>query len=231
MNFTFGIVTAGNGYVPEVIESIRQTHIPITKLEIIVVGGPPISGPCIKHVPFDETVKENWITRKKNIITQQASNENIVYLHDYIKFDSQWYEGFLNIGNEWKVCMTRMQNADGTRFRDWCLDRTHPAVRQALMPDYNRVLLPYNIVATPFQYISGAYFIAKKHVMLEFPLNESLLWGMAEDIEWSTRVRNTYQFTMNPHSSVVLMKQKEMVFTDAPTGITYAINGCTNPVP
>ena len=45
-----------------------------------------------------------------------------------------------------------------------------------------------NITDT-YSYISGSYFICKKHIMIEFPLNEILLHCQGEDVEWSLRVR------------------------------------------
>lgn len=44
--------------------------------------------------------------------------------------------------------------------------------------------------------------------MEEFPLNEELYWGDGEDVEWSLRVREKYDFTMNVFSEVKLLKQQ-----------------------
>ena len=64
-------------------------------------------------------------------------------------------------------------------------------------------------------YISGSYWIAKKDVMQEFPLNENLLWGMGEDVLWSKEVRNVHSFNMNSNSSVKIMKTgKDRVFNE-----------------
>jgi hypothetical protein len=60
----------------------------------------------------------------------------------------------------------------------------------------------------------GFYWIAKKSVMQEFPLNENLTWGQAEDIEWSRRVREKYDFSINPNSSVKFLKQKEYILRE-----------------
>ena len=72
MNFTFGIITS-NTVDQSVLNSIYDQNIP--KFEIIVVGGhPPINHKHyrspIPHIPFNETIKQNWITRKNNIITE-----------------------------------------------------------------------------------------------------------------------------------------------------------------
>ena len=63
-------------------------------------------------------------------------------------------------------------------------------------------------------YISASYFIAKKAVMKEFPFNELLSWGESDDIEWSRRVREVYNFEINTNSCVCFEKQKDMPFKE-----------------
>ena len=83
MDFTFGIITNGNNdfFLSKVIDSIIKEKIP--NYEIIVVGNTKLLE-NIQVVNFDEKYKINWVTKKKNIITNLAKYENIVYLHDYI---------------------------------------------------------------------------------------------------------------------------------------------------
>jgi hypothetical protein len=61
-------------------------------------------------------------------------------------------------------------------------------------------------------YFSGSYWVAKKEVMEEFPLNEDLLWGQSEDVEWSKRIREKYNFSINENSKVKLLKYKYPIF-------------------
>ena len=42
--------------------------------------------------------------------------------------------------------------------------------------------------------------------MEEFPLDENLVWGQGEDVEWSKRVREKYDFNMNTNSTVRIIK-------------------------
>ena len=67
MHFTFGIITSvkTNEFIPQIIKSIEKQKIP--RYEIIVVGTCSADG-C-RVIPFDEST---WITRKKNIIFQEA---------------------------------------------------------------------------------------------------------------------------------------------------------------
>ena len=51
--------------------------------------------------------------------------------------------------------------------------------------------------------------------MQQFPLNEDLVWGQGEDVEWSKRVRSVYNFTMNQNSSVFILKSgKDRAFNE-----------------
>ena len=197
MRFTFGIVTVGSSRVPTIIKSIKDN---VPNPEIIVVGGEPINN--VKHVPFNETEKTAWITRKKNIITQGASYENIVYLHDYIVLTEGWYEGFLRFGDDWDVCMNVVTNLDGTRYRDWTTWDD---------PEVKMKRVDYDYKKTQYLYISGAYWVAKKSFMEANPLDESLCWGQGEDVEWSKRIRDHYRYVMNPYSEVKMLKQKRVI--------------------
>lgn len=77
-------------------------------------------------------------------------------------------------------------------------------------------LIPYEMThLSKYQYISGTYWVAKRDVMLEFPLDENLSWGEGEDVVWSKNVRNKYIFSMNPHSTVKSLKFKDTVFSVA----------------
>lgn len=214
MDFTFGIITAGNNdhLVEQIIESIEKQKIP--NYEIIIVGSFSKRNYKVELVEFDETLKNGWITKKKNLITNMSKYENIVFLHDYIKLSDDWYLGQLKMGNDFKIRMDVILNLDGTRFRDWCIwPHNHNKMDEFIGRD---CLIPYDITnLSKYMYISGSYWVAKKDVMKEVPLDENLTWGRGEDVEWSKRVRQKYDFQMNVNSSVHIMKPfKDKVFVE-----------------
>lgn len=215
MNFTFGIITE-LGVWDGVIESIVSQNIP--NYEIIVVGGKSPSS-NVKHIPFDETYKKDWITRKKNIITSEARYTNIVYMHDYYSLCEGWYYGFLKFGNSWDIAMNVVLNKDGSRFRDWCIwdDPEFVDCSGYSRPEgtFNVCLPNYSYSKSHFMYVSGGYWVAKKSVMEEQPLDEEFVWGSGfrdfphhEDVEWSMRTIPNYNYRMNTHSKVRTLKQK-----------------------
>ncbi len=99
MNFSFGIIT--NGYedlrINQIIDSIEKQN--ITSYEIIIVGNSKVKRKNTQIIEFDESILPAWITKKKNIVTEIARFENIVYLHDYIELVDDWYAGFLKFGD------------------------------------------------------------------------------------------------------------------------------------
>ena len=216
MNFSFGIITSGQNeeFIEKIIDSIKIQQ--IDKFEIIIVGGNYLDyfdGANITHIPFDESVKKGWITKKKNLITKSSKFENIVYMHDYIILEKGWYEGFIKFGNNFKIVTNKIYNLDNSRFRDWTLWNESDMVEIVDKKVNLNLLLPYFVSSlSKKMYISGAYWIAKKSVMKKYELNEKLSWGEAEDIEWSKRVRNDISFKFNKHSSVKLLKQKRNDF-------------------
>jgi glycosyltransferase involved in cell wall biosynthesis len=217
MNITFGIITDGKNpdMLHRVLHSIEQQEIWEERFEIIVVGGnEAYKDDLIEYVPFDETQKKAWITRKKNIIIEKAKKDNICFLHDYVALEPDWFRNFEEInGGFFHVAMTPIINADGTRYRDWTL-WPHD-LDNIWGPHCRECLLPYDVDdLTHWQYISGAYWVAKTWVMKKYPLNESLSWGESEDVEWSKRVRKEFKFTMNKWSPVRLLKQKDRVFAE-----------------
>jgi len=204
IDFTFGIITSGgaDANLDIIVKSIEQQNIP--NYEIIIVGQTCIKGNLVRVIPFDESIKKAWITKKKNIIAQEAKYENIVFLHDYVKFCPGWYEGFLKFGNHFKICVNRITNLSGKRFRDFCLFKeflTTPT------------LLPYSSKLSPslskLAYVSGTYYIVKRDVALRYPLDERLGWNQGEDVLFSqTLSKGGILFECNSFSTVSLLKEK-----------------------
>jgi hypothetical protein len=209
MNFTFGIITTPQscGFLQILVDSITEQNIP--NFEIIVVGGiNAVDDDVLKVIPFDESKKKMWITKKKNIVTENAKYENIVFMHDYVKLEPGWYDGFLKFGDDFNVCMNKVKNFDGTRFRDWTL-----CFRDVEFLNNREWLIPYSMTTlSHLMYISGAYWVAKTEFMKKYPLDESLSWGESEDIEWSEQVRQVTSFKMNENSTVSLLKMKQQSF-------------------
>ena len=227
MNFTFGIVTYSGhdgkdniNKVNNIIDAIESENIP--EYEIVVVGDFAWQRKHTRVIKFDETVKKGWITRKKNIITEEAKHDIVVYTHDYIVPVKGFYKGWLKFGDDWDIAMNVVLNGDGTRYRDWIVlddPKVKPGwvQREPWCPPEGKIrngrsFFPsYDYKDTQHMYISGRYWVAKKKVMEEEPLDENIVWGQGEDVEWSDRVREKYKYVMNTHSAVKLDHYKDPI--------------------
>lgn len=221
MKFTFGIITAdtSNNQLKDVIQSIIEQNIPI--FEIIIIGGIDqeyFYDSPIRHFEFEE-VSKPWITKKKNLITQHALYENIVYLHDYVILCKGWYQGWLEM-KDFSVANNIILNQDNSRFRDLTLvpwELKFPNSFPIFISD-QKYLIPYKEKYLKkfnrWIYFSGAYFVAKKEVMLKEPLDEKLFWGDGEDIEWANRITKKFELSFNFTSKCKLLKQKDLVLKE-----------------
>lgn len=228
MKLTFGIVTGGGqqAFINEIIDSIEEEQIP--EYEIIVVGSFLTERDHTTTYEFPEHLAPMWITKKKNMIAQLANYEILVILHDYIRLEKGWYAGMLKCVAEtrkWDVMMCKMFEMNGNRSIDW--------IGLPNDPLFGNVLFHYEYCNPKGMYVPGNFFIVKRDLLRENPLDETRAWGMAEDIEWSKRIfggvdntewlrmilripmdvvvpdpENPAIYKMNKYSSVRFLKEK-----------------------
>jgi hypothetical protein len=192
MNFTFGITTDYKDLnrLNRVTNSIRDLNIP--EYEILVIGNKDYAHyQDTTYLTFNEDQNPGWTTRKKNILVETALYENVVLLHDYFLFDKNWYNSFVEFGNEWDICSCQQLLITGKRhFTDWVTwdDPLYPRWTALPYHEWSR---------TKHMYMSGGFMIIKKNVVMNNPFNEELMHGQAEDVEWSLRVRDKYIMKCN----------------------------------
>lgn len=207
MKWTFGILAGDNPvFVHSLIDSIRNQSVKIPEYQILVIGDAARINQFAAHdvdlIEFDESERQGWITKKKNLIALHAKYENISMHHDYATLCSEWYKNFLKFGEDWDVAMTRIENYDGTRFRDWVTWMEELGEKTIQFLSYSETSRTHEM------YVSGTYFCVKKEFMLAHPFDENLLWGQGEDVEWSKSVRNSWKYKMNFLSTVKFLKRK-----------------------
>lgn len=192
---SFCVTTNGeNKYnVDRVINNIKLLK--IHNYEIIVVGGEvPTFQPTdtIRHIPFDETSKPRWITKKKNIAVQNANYDICVIIHDYIIFENSWYEEFIRFGTDWDICVHQCLSMKGNRTDGW---RVH---HYPGLPQY--CMVPYDIhELIPFMAIQGNYICIKRGHYLKYPLSELMVNRDPEEMEWSARIVSKSIIKCNPN--------------------------------
>lgn len=223
---TFGIITKvfGNeetgGFLRKLIDSIHLQDIP--EYQIIVVGDYEEDG--VETIDFPEDLNgTSYITRKQNLIIDNAKYENIVFLRDYNLLWSDWFTGLEKFGYDWNILMSPILNKDKSRYRDVChwdvpgIGNTWKQY-EAWCPEGRETMggphiPPYSDLDTRFCYINGGYFCAKKSFINIVRWNDNLQWGQGEDVDISIRMRNKsdFKYRFNPYSIVELQKQKDRI--------------------
>jgi GT2 family glycosyltransferase len=208
---SFAIVTGGNNdhYLQNTVNSILDLD--LESFEIIIVGQSEFHNPSVKYVAFDESVRDGWITRKKNLAVIHSHGDIVVILHDYMKLNKDWTRSNVEAlsNSSWDVAMCRITNLDGTRWIDWILWAVNSVGVNWWFNHTVARLVPYKTRnLTRFMYVSGSAMIVRREFMLNNPLDENLAWGQGEDVEWSLRVRKFWNYRMFPEISITSQKQK-----------------------
>lgn len=174
--WTVGIITNGkrDDWVMGVIESVRKLKIP--HFEILIVGntGPEIiKQKGVRFIHFTEKDDKGWITRKKNVICENARYENVLVLHDHLRPDANWYRGMEKYGNYFEIVTFRIISAAET-ILPWDVA--------------SRTRWPYTLDARDWDKnasVGGSYFAIKKSVALMVRWDERLFHFEGEDFRFS----------------------------------------------
>jgi hypothetical protein len=199
---TFGICTDWSDphRVHTMIASIRALDIPT--YEIIVSGAWKSELDLLRGEKVDlYCYNEGWLPKKKNQIAKLAKFDTIVLAHDYYIFDKDWYNAYEEFGYKWDVCSNPQYLMNGRRhFTDWVL-WDHPSLPRYTSLDYR------DESNTKYQYLSGGYFLVKRHILNQYPMNERLEPGSAEDLEWFLPIRDKVKLRCNPNAKVIHNKE------------------------
>ena len=114
----------------------------------------------------------------------------------------------MEFGNDWDISMCKIIAKEGHRFRDWIAWDDPDLCYDVDGYDHRIAVLPYDYNKNEYMTISGFWWVAKKHVMQEEPLDEDLVQAAGEDVEWSMRVREKYNYVINTNSIVRLLRSK-----------------------
>jgi hypothetical protein len=189
---SFGIITNGNNLenLKNFITSVHNCHKPPNTMAEIVVCGPESSKIEILNIDKDIIFIEEpnkfkeygWITKKKNLIVEKSSQENLVIVHDRYSIQNDFLMQLKNYGSDFSVLTCRQELKNGSRLPDWVTlgsdwSWTSPGVLD--YGDWSR-----------YVFINGGIIIAKKDVLLNVPWNDLLFWNEAEDVELSRRLKS-----------------------------------------
>lgn len=212
-DWSFGIIWDGKneGYLYEYIDSIKKIKYNDSQVEILICGPQPSFKIDLKYKLIETDQNTELfanISRKKNLIINQAEYENICIAHNRYKLNDNFIKSFDKFHHDYDFCVVKQVLLDtGERVPDW----VSQASDEKLTANY---LLPYGVYS-PFQYIPGGLIIGKKHILNAIPFNELATWNMAEDVELSQRLRESgFLPRLNSRTVATVLNLRKEIITD-----------------
>lgn len=120
---------------------------------------------------------KGWITRKKNLIVETSTSENLLVAHDRYEIPENFLDAMFEYGPDFSVLVPAQVDQNGKRFPDWVSIGSQWSWAPCGMLDYG----DYN----PNIYINGGVIISKRSVLKDTPWNDLLFWNQGEDVELS----------------------------------------------
>lgn len=188
-SFSFCIITAGKrpDLLNLVVKSIRVQNIP--NYEIIVVGKYHPE-PGIIYVPAEEAAASGSLGQMRNLGVAKAQYDHIVILDDDIILTANWYQAFLNFGDDFDILTSRILLPDGTRYWDHATidgPRGHRLLRSDEQDEQ-------------YVYMSGGTaWIMKGYVAQSVHWNETLNFNEKEDVDFARKCQEKgFRILHNP---------------------------------
>ncbi len=156
----------------------------------------------MRYIHFNEKDDLGWITRKKNLICENAQYDNIVILHDRIILDNKWYQGMVRFGNYFDVLSCKIYSKKNQRDVDWT------TWGGPIFLKHNNGILDYRDW-DKYLYVDGAFYILKKRSWLQIKWDETYYWNQGEDIKLSHEwTKNGIVIRFNQFSKCVTLSDK-----------------------
>ena len=229
-NWTFWIITNWERieWIEKVIQSILKQEIP--NFEIIIcwklIDKSIIEKYNLKYVEFTEKDEIWWITRKKNLVVQNAKYENLMIMHDKIILDDNWYNWMQKYWNNFESLSCITKNIEGKRYSDWKVvlwkdlyfikNKIYSKIRKNVDKWvykeslwFDQYYLNYNDWDVHSS-IVGHFNILKKKVATQVCWDENLYWNCAEDVALSSDINvNGFLNKFNPYSGVTSLNFRQ----------------------
>lgn len=207
-DWTFGILTSGKKVqnVLYFLDSIRKLD-PMNKHEII------ISGPknelyekfYVKYINMNQFRDDKYaeIAKKKNVIVNQASNTNVMIVHDRFMLNNDFFIGFEKYGYDFDFLTVKQFLKDGREFP--CQGKLEKNLIFSKVSRVNELNF-----CCESQFINGGILIFKKRMVENLPLNDMLMWNQMEDVAYSERcIANGIVPRVNYLSSTTVLEMRE----------------------
>lgn len=209
----------------------RILDIDVPHKEIILCGKPHADFKYFEDVEiFDDGSdgKVNHLTKKKNILVENANFENICILHDRVLLPLNFYSAITEFGDYYPL----------TGFQSFYFHDKHNLLPRKYS-DFNTISqdLTQEIDINKFEkkdtkliskffycyqhparssfghdYLTGSLYLTKKSLWMKYPQNEKLFWNDYEDIEYGIRMSSYgVPCRINPYTITQSMNSRSVI--------------------
>jgi hypothetical protein len=198
--WTFGLLTLGKkrDEVLKYIDSIERAC--PDSYEIVIVCPHELTWlgdrSNLRVIRFSEKDDLGWITRKKNLICEEATFSDILICHDRFTVAHDFFTAFERWGYSYGIAAPRVCFENGARALDW-----------AIVSSENRVwstggLLDYRAYSR-YAYVPGGATLVRKSFAQRYPWSETLFWNEHEDVELCRRAQRSGEIIYLADSTVI----------------------------
>ncbi|NUW73831.1 hypothetical protein HOP38_15115 [Vibrio mediterranei] len=184
-SWTFGILS--NGEKNENVISLVRKAIKLsgkTKVEFLIAGPKIDELSEYDNVRFIFRTKDNLprISEKKKLILQEASNANVLLIHDRYQIDDNFFDGFIDFGYDFDFITVRQKYPSGVEFPSYLYFPVNKKIWQSPVKIENLDK------AFDSSFLNGGLLVVKKHLADKCNFNALLLHNEAEDVEVSMQM-------------------------------------------
>lgn len=227
-SWSFGLITNGDrdAWVIDFIQSVINQNIP--NYEIIICGKVDklirndvfvklLTRGIMKVIDFNFRSERGWITKKKNLIAENAKYANMAIFHDRYELDKNWYLGMRRYGNNFEILSCVNTTIDGERSEDWSrypeniaaatLSKGWVSRSSKIFPSYP-IFMDYRDWDENV-FIPGGMILIKKKVWQKNKWDERLYWNEQEDV-WLSHMQCYLGLIcrFNANSRVIVKSQR-----------------------
>ncbi|SEQ35746.1 hypothetical protein SAMN05216522_102268 [Rosenbergiella nectarea] len=225
-------IPVGSGdpiFLNRCVERIREIEVP--KKEIILCGKPH---PDFKYFQDVKVIddgsdgKINHLTKKKNILVENAHFANICILHDRVLLPINFYSAVLAFGDDYPITgfqsfyfqdkynlLPRKYSDFNTIAQDLTQEIDINNVEKKDTKLISKFFYCYQHPARSrfgHDYLTGSLYLTKKNLWMKYPQNERLFWDDYEDIEYGIRMSSYgVPCRVNPHAITQSMNSRSVI--------------------
>ncbi len=185
---TIGILTLGDRpkELDSLIASVRSHCKHPYEIVLVVPKNLPDlqNHPDIRQIVFAERDDFGWITKKKNLICQEAKYSDIFICHDRFVFADDFFPMLQRWGTAYSIAAPRVVLEDGRRALDWGVvqGKNYTWCKGGLISyrDYSSA-----------SYVPGGVTMIRKSFWERHPWCEDIFWNEHEDVELCRRIQNS----------------------------------------